>query len=270
MIGVVSGRPASPVGRAVAIIICGLLSGCQPITSVDDPPTKAVVSLSVASGAYGAATQGPRQTTSFLTRAADLIQTSGADTLVLTRVAVVIRKVELKRQFVPGCPVDGPGVDGCHEFRGGPFLLELPLEGQVSTLISIDVPPGTYDEVEFEIHKPDDDTPVDQAFLDTHPEFEDVSIRVEGRFNGQPFVFVQDLNEKQELDLVPHLVIDESPMATNVTLTIAVSTWFVDGAGNLIDPRTANKGGDNEDLVEDNIERSIDAFEDRDRNGWRD
>jgi hypothetical protein len=34
-----------------------------------------------------------------------------------------------------------------------------------------------------------------------------------------------------------------------------------------VNPATANEGGVNEDLVEENIENSIDAFEDDDRDG---
>ena len=245
-------------------------SACDAPTDPDTPPSKAVVSLSVSAGTDVVVASDRDAAHPRLASAGDLIQRTAQDTLVLTAVSVVLRKIELKRQYIPGCPVDGPGVDGCHEFQAGPFLLRLPVDGELNTLVTIDVPPGTYDEVEFEIHKPDDDTPIDQAFLSTYPEFEDVSIRVEGWFNGSWFVFTQDLNERQEVDLLPNLVVDESPMETNLTLTLDVSTWFVDSAGGLVDPRSANKGGENEKLVEDNIEQSIDAFEDRDLNGWRD
>jgi hypothetical protein len=46
-----------------------------------------------------------------------------------------------------------------------------------------------------------------------------------------------------------------------------VDSWFRRGDGSLVDPATANKGGANEDLVEENIERSIEGFEDDDRDG---
>jgi len=38
----------------------------------------------------------------------------------------------------------------------------------------------------------------------------------------------------------------------------------------LIDPATANKGGANENLVKENIKRSMKAFEDKDRDGNED
>ena len=252
------------------ILAVACFGGCDASTTLIEPPSKALVSLSVSAGGSALTAGGGSDLPAHLRAASDLIQDANGDTLVLTRVALVVRKVELKRQFVPGCPIDGPGVDGCHEFQAGPFLLDLPTDGDLSTIVTIDVPPGTYDELEFEIHKPDDDTPIDQAFLNAHPDFEDVSIRVEGWYNGAWFVFTQDMNESQEIDLLPRLVVGDSPASTNVTLSLDVSAWFVSGSGELVDPRTANKGGDNEKLVEDNIERSIDAFEDRDRDGWRD
>jgi hypothetical protein len=132
-------------------------------------------------------------------------------------------------------------------------------------MVAIQVPAGLYDELEFEIEKPDDDTPDEEAFLQEHPEFEDVSIRVEGTFDGEPFLFLQDADEEQELDLDPPLAIEGDGAPTNVTLRMDVSTWFVRGDGTLIDPATANEGGPNESEVEQNIQDSIEAFEDDDR-----
>jgi len=119
---------------------------------------------------------------------------------------------------------------------------ELPLDGTVSTVVTIDVPAGTYDELESEVDKPVDDAD-DVAFLQDHSEFEGVSIRVEGTFNGNPFVFTQDLNEE---------------------------SWFMTSGGTLVDPDTAGHGGANGALVEANIRRSIDAFVDHDEDGEHD
>ena len=93
------------------------------------------------------------------------------------------------------------------------------------------------------------------------------SIAVEGTYNGDPFSYETDLNEEQEFDLIPNLVIGEDAPATNITIRLDVSTWFVDGDGNLFDPATAAKGEPNENLAENNIKNSIDAFEDEDRDG---
>lgn len=48
------------------------------------------------------------------------------------------------------------------------------------------------------------------------------------------------------------------------------NSWFRDANGALIDPRSANKGGANENLVKSNIRTSIEGFEDDDRDGVED
>ncbi len=250
----------------VAIATALAVAACEAVTPVDILPTKGRVTLSVSPGTGVVAT--PQN--SNLTASSDLIQILSGDTLVMTRVAVVLREMELKRQFASGCSVGEPSGESCQRFAVGPLLVEIPVVGGLTPVVTIDVPPGMYDEVEFEIHKPEHDNPTDNAFLLANPDFEDVSVRVEGTFNGQPFVFLQDLGETREADLVPPLLVtDENPAATNLTLAIDVSRWFVSPSG-LINPSTANKGGDNEDIVEDNIEDSIEAFEDRDRDGRKD
>lgn len=207
------------------------------------------------------------------------------NTLNLTRVAMVLREVELELENDDGCDdsLGGSGSDssddssddsgsgddeGCEKFVAGPFLLELPLDGSVETVVTLDdVTPGVYDELEFEIHKPEDDTSDDLAFIQQHPGFRRISIRVEGDYNGDAFVYETDLNEDQEVDLTPPLVVTDASNQTNVTLTVDVDSWFRRGNGRLVDPATANKGGPNEEFVEDNIENSIAGFEDDDFDG---
>lgn len=199
----------------------------------------------------------------------DIVQNDGASELVIQRVAMVLREIELERQFDDDCDDRMPGDDDdCEEFSTGPMLLEFPVDGSVDQVLSISgVPADVYDEVEFEIHKPEDDTQEDLAFIQAHPDFERVSIRVEGTFDGEPFTYLTDLNEEQEHALVPPLEVAAGSGPVNVTLSIDLTTWFRTAAGDLVDPRTANDGGPNEQLVENNIERSIDAFEDDDRDG---
>jgi hypothetical protein len=199
--------------------------------------------------------------------AADITESDGTHTLVVTRVAMVLREVELERLSTSDCPDGVEDDDACEEFEAGPFLIELPLDGSVTTMVSVDADPDVYDEVEFEIHKPEDDSADDLAFLGTYPEFAGVSIRVEGTYDGEPFVFLQDMDAEQEMPLIPPLEVVEGAGPINLTLTLDVSSWFRNGSGDLIDPSEANKGGAFEDLVEANIEASIDLFEDDDRDG---
>ena len=187
----------------------------------------------------------------------------GANTLEITSVQVVLREIELERVEVADCDVE-PEPAGCEDFETGPRLIDLPLDGTTSTSISVAVSAGTYDEVEFDVHKVSSS---DGNFLAENPTMEGKSIVVTGTWNGVEYTYYTDLNEEQELALVPNLVIGEDAPPTNVTLRFDVSTWFVDGAGNLFDPAMALQGGQYENTAKDNIRASIEAFEDEDRDG---
>lgn len=188
---------------------------------------------------------------------------TGTDTLVLTRVQLVLRQIELKRSDVGGCA--SPDDDGCEEIEIGPSLVDLPLTPGPAQAFAVELPVGTYDRIDFEVHKVGSDS-ADLAFLQQHPGFEDISIRVEGTFNGTPFVFLSDVNEEQEFILTPELVVSETA-SRNVTIFVDVDGWFRRGDGTVLDPATANTGGPNESLVSNNIQDSFDAFEDDDRDG---
>ncbi|MBI1723089.1 MAG: hypothetical protein HYR48_04190 [Gemmatimonadetes bacterium] len=197
-----------------------------------------------------------------------LVVTDGTNTLRITSAEVVVREIELKRvQTTIDCDTV-TDEDACEEFTIGAVLVSLPLASGVDTRLEVPVDSGTYSEVEFEIHKPGSDS-VDQAFTAQNPTWPtNISIRVQGTFNGTPFTFTSDLNEDQEFTFSPPLVIDASGATTNLTIRLDVSTWFRNGAaGPLVDPATANKGGANENLVKDNIKASIKAFEDEDQDG---
>jgi hypothetical protein len=191
--------------------------------------------------------------------------TTGPDTLIITSAQIVLREIELKRAETVDCDVE-PEPEGCEEVEVGPILVDLPLTAGAKQQFFVEVPPGTYTRIDFEIHKPDDGDPADLAFITAHPEFVDVSIRVEGTFNGSSFTFVSDLNVEQELDLVPPLTVAEQG-TVNVTVRVGLDGWFRSLTGDLIDPATGNKGEPNESLVTENIKTSVEAFEDDDRNG---
>jgi hypothetical protein len=185
---------------------------------------------------------------------------SGSDTLVINQVQMVVREVELKRSDVPsGCT---GGTDGCEELEAGPYLLDLPLSAGASTVVAVDVTPGTYNEFEFKVRKPENDS----GFVTQHPEFAGVSIRVTGTWNGTPFTYTTDVSAEQELAINPPLVITETASA-DFTLLIDIGTWFRDAGGALVDPSTANIGGPNESIVNSNITHSFDAFEDENHDG---
>jgi hypothetical protein len=194
--------------------------------------------------------------------------TSGADTLILTSVQLVLREIELKALETADCDAV-PEPAGCEEVEVGPVLVDLPLTPGAEQEFAIELPSGTYSRIDFEVHKISADGEEDAAFRQAHPEFVEKSIRVLGTFNGQAFTFESDLDVEQELDLVPPMVVGETT-STNVTIRVDVSTWFRAPGGGLVDPATANKGGQNESEVTQNIKDSLHAFEDSDGDGEED
>jgi hypothetical protein len=191
--------------------------------------------------------------------------TDGVNVLEISSVLIVLRRIDLKNAETSGCDVV-PEPAGCENFRSDPVLINLPVDGSTARDVAIDVPPGTYDEVEFDIHEVtgNDD---DAAFLAANPTMEGKSITVEGTYNGAPFFFETNMSTEQKFALTPDLVIGADTPSTNVTIRFDVSTWFRDNQGNLFNPATATTGEPNESIAEGNIQDSAKAFEDKDRDG---
>ncbi|MBI5507873.1 MAG: hypothetical protein HY903_03860 [Deltaproteobacteria bacterium] len=149
------------------------------------------------------------------------------------------------------------GEDGeCDEdIEVGPLLLDLPLDGSVVREVEALVPADVYRAVAFRVHKVEDDGS-DQAFLEAHPGWSRISIRVEGTYNDAPYLFTSDLNAKQQIVFPEPLEVTEAEPAL-VTLSVDVGAWFVSAGGALVDPASGLKGGANEGLIKDNIKSSI-------------
>lgn len=188
----------------------------------------------------------------------------GGNTVVITRAQIVVREIELKSSATASCPDGVAGDDACEELEFGPLLVDLPLTAGTTSPLTVSVPQGQYRELELKVHKPGDDTR-DVAFKAANPLFANISIRVEGTFNGVPFVFTSRVNEELELDFNPVLTVDAT--GGNITIQIDVASWFKNASGAVVDPNTANTGGVNAGTVEERIKKSIRALEDDDRDG---
>jgi hypothetical protein len=260
-----------------ALAVALALGACTGDTA--GPMTSARVAFHVSTAPGGSA--------SGLALASDTMVGGGGETLVLDSVQMVLRDVRFKRVEDGACDDDHDDIvlaashdddgdddghhDGCEYYNAGPFLLDLPLGGGVERAFSVAVDTGTYDELRIKIHKPEDDgDPRDAAFLAAHPEFARVSIRAFGSYDGTPYVYTTDLDAEQRMNLVPPIVVAGALTQVDVTIRVDVSGWFADGSGGFVDPGTANEGGSNEDLVEDNIEHSFHAFQDDDHDGHDD
>jgi hypothetical protein len=252
------------------VAACALLAACSDSTAPGSgadkrlslsfavpAPTGASAGVTVGGVAAGAQATGP---------------------LVVTRAQLVLRELELALATGDRCDDDSHGSDsgsgsrddGCPEIEFEPFLLDLPVSGGVVSPISVDVPAGSYHELEMKIHVPrlGSDDPEDVAFLAAHPELRGVSVRVEGTYEGEPFVFTSDVSAKLEMEFRPALVVDASGL--NVTIAIDLHQWFRTAGGAWIDPRSAMAGGPNEATVDANIRGSFHAFEDDDHDGGDD
>lgn len=207
----------------------------------------------------------------------DIEVVEGGRTLVFDRVSLVVRNIKLESEL-SDCPgSESSSDDGCVEFDAGPIIIDLPMDGLAPQQILVtNLPDGTYDEFRFKVHKPENNTPEDLAWIDDgHQEFDGVSILATGTFDDGTgavfFTFTTDLNREQRKQVTPFTVDAEANMDVipNVTLTVDVSKWFRDADG-LFNPDSANKGNLNENLVKDNIEASIEVFRDDDKDGVSD
>jgi hypothetical protein len=253
-----------PVFSAAAVFAAAALSACSDSGS---PSSDAQVNFNLATRPAASAAAPVAMAT---VGTPETFTDGSSNELVINQVQLVLREIELKRvEDTSGC--SGSENDGCEKLELGPILLDLPLGGTGGAARSFSVPvaAGSYDQVEFEIHKPSDDDVSDAAFVQAHPDFAGVSVKVDGTFNGQAFTYVSDLNAEEEIELNPPLVTTDAA-ATDLTLFVDLDKWFRDGTGNLVDPASANAGLANEGLVETNIRGTLHAFEDEDHDGTDD
>ena len=196
----------------------------------------------------------------------------GNDSIIVRSAELVLEQVELKRSDVASCDaVQGNG--DCEEFETGATLVSLPLgSAAIAQQVSVNAPPGTYDALEFKIHKPSSGD--DAAFIAANPDFANISIRVMGTYSQagtrSDFTFTSEIDQGQESSLVPPLTVAEGQTA-NVTLRVDISGWFLNaGQTALVDPASANGGQPNQGVVANNIQASFKAFEDDNHDGLED
>ena len=193
---------------------------------------------------------------------------AGTHTLVIDDAAIVLSRIELATVDSAGCADDDHPEhddDRCHELETGPMLVDLPTDNSVVSVLSLQLPAGTYQALEAKIRPVRTDDNGGSAFLAANPQFGNASVRVTGTFDGTPFTYTGSPDASLELSFNPPITVGST--ATTVTVHVSIDRWFMDGGGNLIDPATANVGGANEQLVRDNVRRSFHAFEDDEHHG---
>ncbi|MEM7415610.1 MAG: hypothetical protein AAF389_08965 [Gemmatimonadota bacterium] len=177
-----------------------------------------------------------------------MVLTGPNGTLTIDEIRLVVAEVELEGDD-DACEdaVD----DDCNEVEAPPRFLDLPLDGQPVEAITGIIPPGIYDELEFEVEDLEDDesdeefadeiTTLRQVILAEFPEWpEEASAMVAGTFatdaGSTPFRVFIEAEIEVEMDLDPPLVVDGTE-TTPVSLTIDVQPdrWFVQNDGSLLD-----------------------------------
>jgi hypothetical protein len=205
---------------------------------------------------------------------ASLSVSASSAPLVVTKAQLVISKSELARSGATCTSSSSTSSDEqeCPELKLGPMLVDLPLDASAKGVLAVPLPAGTYEQLESKIDAVMDETEGDPAasaaFLAANPDFRGVSVRVEGTYDGQPFVYTTAAEGELELTFDPPLVVDGS--SSNLTVNVDLSSWFRRSDGTTIDPNTATPGSATKEIVDDNIKRSFDVFEDDDRDGQRD
>lgn len=170
-----------------------------------------------------------------------------ADSLVLSLVELQFKEIEFESETADSV-----------EYETKPLSVQVPLNGNPVELTVNEIPAGMYDKIEMEFGGEDSDH--DGIDSSRH------SVRVEGTFNGEPFVFFSYVCYEIENVLNPPLVIDENAGSYNITLSFDPYSWFRDIAGNVINPTDPKFRS----VIDHNIKQSFHSYEDNDRDGHDD
>lgn len=262
--------------RTNVLSFLGLLGAASTLACADGTGPKAGRPVSISfttSGTAGAALSRS------LDPAAPTFATAGSPgVLTISKAQVVLARTELERVDAACTSDEAAGDDehehdDCEELQLAPAIVDLPVGPNTTVVnaITVNIPAGSYSELKAKVRalrSTNGRGRGSAAFIAAHPEFDGVDIRVEGTFNGTPFVYTGSVSANVERHFSPPLVVGTTPL--NVTVAVDLANWFKDRSGVLIDPSTAKPGTVNGTIVENNIRQSFRAFRDDDHNGHDD
>jgi hypothetical protein len=227
-------------------------------------------------------TAGSQNTAALIDGTANVVSSTPAVVPAITRVQLVLTRMELGRTDDPGCVREDddeedndkvssasstPPVEDhdCEDVIRDPILVDMPVDGTLKTQVSVPLAAGTYKKLEAKLEPASSRKTTGAAFLAAHPEFAGISVRVDGTFNGAPFTYRSDVRAEIHMRFNPPLVVDAT--TKNATISVDVSKWFVSGSGEVIDPAKATPGTSASRTVEKNIRSSFHAFKDNEKHG---
>jgi hypothetical protein len=191
--------------------------------------------------------------------------------IVITRLRMVIDEVKLEGAAATAADagVADAGEDQGDEveFKTAPVLLDLSgssLDNGTTQQVTIaDVKAGTYREIKFKIHKPSSaDAGVSADSGLSEMAAKNASVIVDGTIDGATFSFVSSVDAQQELEGTFNL----GDGNHTLTLNLDATTWFGSTVSARLDPRVPG----NVSAINNNIQRSLKAFQDDDHDGHED
>ena len=237
----------------VAALSLGAASACSDATGTRRVP----LSLSFATKSFGA-----KPSVSFPSGFAAELKVGTAGDLILTKAQVVVDGIELSHNDGQNC--EGTGEFECEDFDQSPQLVDIPLTNGVNTQLTVAVPEGTYERLDAHIQVPESGDASVTAFLGLHPEFAGKSVRVEGKYKGNAFVYSAPIDAKLEMKFPQPLVV--SSASKNITVDVDVASWFKKSDGTALDPSDSANAA----TIAANIRKSFNVFEDDNEDGESD
>lgn len=196
--------------------------------------------------------------------AASSVSGLAVDSISISRARFVLRDIEVK------------STTDSVKLRTQPLVLELNLGSTLQDVGVTNVPFGTYQRVEFDVHRVDSSDLNGMSTSETAPfaDFlggERYSIIIDGTVysngdTGRVFQFQSKVDAKQKYDLTTPIVISGTSTSANVTLVINSAGWFKNSSGVVLDPSDVN----NESMIGENLKASIRVFKDDNKDGIED
>lgn len=212
---------------------------------------------------------------------AHVVGTNGV--LDLDEIWVIVEEFELEPVETADCD-DDSGTDDCEDFEQKYFFIDVPLDGTTVTVVSADIPDGSYDELEFEV----DDVEVDADDPEEVAEADLIAallLRVRGEFPNWPdkasmvvlgtwtpkdadgnlltadaetFTTYFEAEIEVELDLPPLTVLGGEVVGGAITILLRPDLWFLSGGTVLNLKALEGQLVDFELEIEDGFELKID------------
>jgi hypothetical protein len=174
--------------------------------------------------------------------------------LHLTSVKVLLKGIEFENS----------SSEDSTEVEGDSRVLNLAMDARMTEFAAAKIPPGNYNHVRFQIHKPDENELVsDSAFTPGGSGNQRFSIVITGFYHETPFTFRSSQSVEIDFLLDPPVKVSDNGIA-NVTFKIDPYLWFSTN-GLIMDP--FNQIKEIEGLIRNSF---AEAFRDNDRNGEKD